>query len=389
MKYLNYSFLISITTHGVLLACCLYFLKPVEMTTNILESVELIEIESETLPEVIQAMKQTPPKNLVDYIKMAIPALNKNGAIKDSLKEASVPEMNNYDAQARGSRETIDLNKKMEKVQAQAVQNAVRYTKNDAKLSDIGPIAMAGPSAGEAYAMTTPAEPDIKIEEVGKVAVRGPATTGPAGSGAISLDKKPGGGSSLSGLKQIDIGKGNYNTSNMSSMKEGAGPSAGVSGAGGKTGDPFGSGRPSIGYNRGGIVLVKRTKENFRELVKPAEVVVQKTASKPRETAMETANAENNTVEISGPIAGRRIIYSCVPAYPEWALARHIEQSVSIRIFVSPEGRVRAEIYLERTSGYRELDSLAEESIKKWVFEPLKTGGGDQWGIITFKYLLK
>ncbi|GAI25413.1 unnamed protein product, partial [marine sediment metagenome] len=39
--------------------------------------------------------------------------------------------------------------------------------------------------------------------------------------------------------------------------------------------------------------------------------------------------------------------------------------------------------------GYSKLDRLAMEAIKRWVFEPLETNGGDQWGIITFRYLLK
>ena len=50
---------------------------------------------------------------------------------------------------------------------------------------------------------------------------------------------------------------------------------------------------------------------------------------------------------------------------------------------------VREKLYLERTSGYSRLDKLAMEALEKWTFEPLKTAVGDQWGIITFRYLLK
>ena len=40
-------------------------------------------------------------------------------------------------------------------------------------------------------------------------------------------------------------------------------------------------------------------------------------------------------------------------------------------------------------SGYGRLDRLALEHLKKWRFEALALGEGNQWGVITFRFILE
>jgi TonB family protein len=50
---------------------------------------------------------------------------------------------------------------------------------------------------------------------------------------------------------------------------------------------------------------------------------------------------------------------------------------------------VRKEMVIIRTSGYPKLDELALEALKKWKFSLLEGQDEvDQWGEITFKFLL-
>ena len=94
---------------------------------------------------------------------------------------------------------------------------------------------------------------------------------------------------------------------------------------------------------------------------------------------------------ISGPLAGRGVIKRDIPEYPEWAKKEGIEGEIQLDVAVSPEGRVKGDITVWKTSGYRELDNLVIKAMYKWEFEPLpKTMKQvDQQGTITFYFKLK
>ncbi|MEK8023351.1 MAG: TonB family protein [Candidatus Hydrogenedentota bacterium] len=65
-----------------------------------------------------------------------------------------------------------------------------------------------------------------------------------------------------------------------------------------------------------------------------------------------------------------REIYS-QPAlrYPAWAERAHIQGAPRFGITIEPDGSVsRAQLAL--TSGYPELDRLAEENVRRWTYEP-------------------
>ncbi len=104
------------------------------------------------------------------------------------------------------------------------------------------------------------------------------------------------------------------------------------------------------------------------------------------ESKMEGTISED-TFEISGPGGTRPIISKVLPEYPVWAEQQSIESNVSIKIWVNKNGFVSSTDVIE-TSGYRKLDLLAEEALKKWRFAKIEKDV-DVWAIVTFKFRLK
>lgn len=94
-------------------------------------------------------------------------------------------------------------------------------------------------------------------------------------------------------------------------------------------------------------------------------------------------------VDIEGPLKDRKVTHSAVPSFPEWARAQGMmEAEVAIRFNVGPEGTVLPGMRVERTSGYGRLDRLVMDALREWTWEP-KSGGGAQWGVITFRFVLE
>lgn len=91
---------------------------------------------------------------------------------------------------------------------------------------------------------------------------------------------------------------------------------------------------------------------------------------------------------IQGDVAGRKIIRSEKPAYPRWLQEAGITASVTISFSVAPDGSVKKNAMVYRTSGYPELDSLAIDALMGFKFEALPTGG-DQGGYATFRFELE
>ncbi len=105
-------------------------------------------------------------------------------------------------------------------------------------------------------------------------------------------------------------------------------------------------------------------------------------------TAAHLKSGGKKGIEIEGPLANRKVISYNIPKFPDWALKQGIpESSVSIRFWVSPEGKVLPNLRIERTSGFGRLDRLAMKALKKWRFAPIRTLE-KEWGVITFRFLL-
>jgi TonB family protein len=91
-----------------------------------------------------------------------------------------------------------------------------------------------------------------------------------------------------------------------------------------------------------------------------------------------------------GPVADRAVVRYRVPDYPEWAKRDAIEGSVTLYFFVLPDGRVKENVLVERTSGFSDFDTRAVEALLEWKFValPASPAANEQWGRITFNYRL-
>ncbi|HZL85731.1 MAG TPA: energy transducer TonB [Candidatus Krumholzibacteria bacterium] len=90
-----------------------------------------------------------------------------------------------------------------------------------------------------------------------------------------------------------------------------------------------------------------------------------------------------------GPIVDRDVLNSQTPIYPDWAEVQGVEATVSLYFVVRPDGRIKENILVEKTSGFEDFDANAVTALRNWRFEALGGGAtGEQWGRITFHYRL-
>ena len=97
------------------------------------------------------------------------------------------------------------------------------------------------------------------------------------------------------------------------------------------------------------------------------------------------------TMRLSGPLLGRKILKSFAPDYPEWAKRRGIEGRVDLHLTVDPNGFVKDNVWVERTSGQPGLDRVAIDAVKRWLFVPLPPDVAqiEEWGVITIFFRLE
>jgi TonB family protein len=94
-------------------------------------------------------------------------------------------------------------------------------------------------------------------------------------------------------------------------------------------------------------------------------------------------------ITLSGPVADRALVSYRAPEFPEWAKSEGVEGSVRVHFEVLPNGRVKENALVDRTSGFRDFDRNALLALLDWRFEPLERGAvGEQWGSITVNYRL-
>jgi periplasmic protein TonB len=65
--------------------------------------------------------------------------------------------------------------------------------------------------------------------------------------------------------------------------------------------------------------------------------------------------------------------YQVKPRYPDSARRRGIEGTVVVKAYVTEQGRV-AEVQVEQSAGYADLDRAAVEAVGRWRFEPAHRG---------------
>ena len=102
-----------------------------------------------------------------------------------------------------------------------------------------------------------------------------------------------------------------------------------------------------------------------------------------------TAGKSKKGFDIAGPLNNRPILHRVIPQYPAWAEEQGIIGSVRIWFTVTPEGEVRSNMRVTKTTGYPDLDKLALDALKEWRFATFNTSDdSSQWGIITFTFSL-
>lgn len=367
-KNVYISFTSSLVIHVFLCIFYLYLSQARKTNMIFLENIELIEIEPD-IP-IIQEMPrqaQIPPKSVIDFIKMALPVFK-----KPKPQEVIEPEIDSKIL--KKAPEKISLDKTLKTRSKQQISLTKKKYEKSEKLSEIIPKTEIDKK--DKFAMIAPQKPDIDLAEVGKVAVGKTSLSQP-----ISLKKKTLASlKKIKDLKQVRIVKAKDSSY---SYKPQTLKKTGISIA--KRRHTTVS-KPSLGYGKG-ISLTRQIRKPSEKLKisQPITKKVEKTSA----GMIRKAKPDKKSIQISGQVVGRKILASYLPVYPDWARVKNIEADVVIRFYVSFQGIVREKLYLERTSGYSKLDQLAMESLKKWVFEPLKTTAGDQWGIITFRYLLE
>lgn len=126
-----------------------------------------------------------------------------------------------------------------------------------------------------------------------------------------------------------------------------------------------------------------------RELAKPAERSLPAITSQDL-PKVEAPASRGTNFSIAGPISQREIIRKLVPRYPKWALDRRVSGTVVVRIWVQPNGQVKNTPTVESSSGYPDLDQVVVDALRGWEFAPLGPGvkAENQWGVITFKFML-
>ena len=94
-------------------------------------------------------------------------------------------------------------------------------------------------------------------------------------------------------------------------------------------------------------------------------------------------------MSLIGPVADRMLLSYGKPKYPDWAKREGIEGAVDLYFIVLPNGKVKENILVQKTSGFEDFDRKAIDALLAWKFEPLDGGRtGEQWGSITFEYRL-
>ena len=355
------SAVISIGFHAALFGS--YFaLKHQKQEQNVvLTKVDFIDLKPEEAVPASPAPAMQAPKSLTDLIRMALPVFNRPkppepvmpkdmplDKIKPQLKDVSMPK--------------LDLDKKMASSKEKPLDLKLARLPQDRQLTDMA--AQRQPKVSDLAQMKE--ESKISLDAVGRVAA----------------PEEP----------HIRINPGRAYNPAMADM-----PAAKVAPTAAPAEAPSApalnlsrqlSSRSSpslpIGYSRGHAISLAAAPRPAAAPIKlpPAP----KAAS---EEKLAKAEGKPKAVEISGPLAKRKVLSSYLPAYPEWAKAQGVEADVVLRFFVGPDGTVLDKMSVERTSGYPKLDKLCEEAIKKWVFAPLPGSEEAQWGFVTFRFRLK
>jgi TonB family protein len=135
----------------------------------------------------------------------------------------------------------------------------------------------------------------------------------------------------------------------------------------------------------GGSGPVDLEKVPTKELEKMAPV----TPSKEEAEIKKAPTKSTTKITISGPLSSRQITYKPTTPYPVWAQERGLTATISVQIAVNPNGTVKDNVFVIRTSGFGSWDRLVIDSVRQWKFAAIQGSGVVQTGIITFTFVLE
>ena len=122
--------------------------------------------------------------------------------------------------------------------------------------------------------------------------------------------------------------------------------------------------------------------------VKPTQAATTPSAIIPKNADL-TVRRTLSGASLAGPAADRPIRKYIMPEYPEWAKKEGVEGTVTLGFVVLPDGRVKANVMVHRTSGYEDFDLRAQKALRLWLFQALPPGSTqEQWGTITIHFRL-
>jgi TonB family protein len=109
----------------------------------------------------------------------------------------------------------------------------------------------------------------------------------------------------------------------------------------------------------------------------------------PRAATLDGADIRRNlgSAQLAGPVADRDLESYVTPEYPDWAKREGVEASVTLYFLVRPDGRVKENVLVDKTSGFGDFDENAVKALLAWRFEAINSTK-EQWGSITFNFRL-
>jgi TonB family protein len=207
-------------------------------------------------------------------------------------------------------------------------------------------------------------------------------------------------GKRRAGIQAIGVGAGAA-TGELGTLGAGGPANIQISGTGGTGNAPTGATRGSVLADRagsgGGGGLVSRAMFGSGRgmgVGSGIEGIPSAAAELDAQLAAASSGAggrakTKKSFEIAGPLNNRAILHKVIPQYPTWAEEQGIIGSVRIWFTVAPDGSVRSNMRVTKTTGYPDLDKLATDALRQWRFAPFNVADeSTQWGIITFTFSL-
>ncbi|MGQ9678403.1 MAG: energy transducer TonB, partial [bacterium] len=127
-----------------------------------------------------------------------------------------------------------------------------------------------------------------------------------------------------------------------------------------------------------------------RPLAKPSAEPKLPQLTPQSQPSIQSPVTRGTSFQIAGPISEREVVNKVKPKYPKWALEQRISGTVTVRIWVMPNGKVKGMPQVISSSGYPDLDQVVVNAVREWEFAPLAPGVKfeEQWGDVTFIFQL-